>query len=147
MKVIWHNNKPIEMSAVEWRSFDEIVRSNITMHLAENVYFNMAKESTTFTLWESVHTVYEKKSSSSRFILIRQLFNMEMKETEPATSYVNTFSRVLIELSLQGLNFEEEIKALTLLSSLPIRWEVFCMTITNNSTKLMLDEAIGQILS
>ena len=70
-----------------------------------------------------------------------------MKETEPATSHLKTFSRVLTELSSEGLNFEEEIKALALLSSLPPSWEIFCTTFTNNSPKLRLDEPIRTILS
>ena len=36
------------------------------MHLAENVYFSMAKETTTFKLWEKLQDVYEKQSSSSK---------------------------------------------------------------------------------
>ena len=50
-------------------------------------------------------------------------------------------------LSSQGLNFEEEIKELELLSSLPTSWEVFCTTINNNSSKLTLEDAIGAVLS
>ena len=72
---------------------------------------------------------------------------MKMRKIEPTTSHINTFSRVLTELSPQGLNFEEEIKVLALLSSLPTSWEVFCTTVTNSSTKLTLDEAIGVVLS
>ena len=101
------------MTAVE-----EIAKSTIPMHLAENFCFNMAKEMSGFSLWEKLHAIYEKKSSSSKLTLIGQLFKMKMKEFEQATSHINTFSRVLAEFSLQGLNFEEEIKALALLSSL-----------------------------
>ena len=72
---------------------------------------------------------------------------MKMRELESTTSHTNTFSQVLTELSLQGLNFEEEIEALALHSSLLTRWEVFCTTITNNLTKLTLDEAIEAVLS
>ena len=32
------------MTSEEWLSLDEIAKSAILMHLAENVYFNMAKE-------------------------------------------------------------------------------------------------------
>ena len=117
------------------------------MHLAENFYFSMAKETSIFSLWEKLQAVYEKKSFSLKLILIRQLFNMKMRELDPTTSHINTFSQVLAKLSSQGLNFEEEIKTLDLLSSLPTSWEVFCKTVTNNSTKLMLDKAIGKILS
>ena len=72
---------------------------------------------------------------------------MKITETDLATSHINTFSRVLAELSLQGLYFEEESKALALLSSLPPSWEVFCTSFANNSPKLTLDEAIKTILS
>ena len=40
------------------------------------------------------------------------------RERDRATSHINTFSRVLSKLSSQGINFEEEVKALALLSSL-----------------------------
>ena len=69
------------------------------MHLAENVYFSIAKEKTAFELWEKLQSLYEKKSSSSKLILIRQLFNMRMKETEEVTTHVTTFNRVLMELA------------------------------------------------
>ena len=44
-------------------------------------------------------------------------------------------------------NFEEEVKALALLSSLPTSWEVFCTTFANNCPKLNLDKTIGQVLT
>ena len=64
-----------------------------------------------------------------------------------ATSHINTFSQVLDELSSQCLNFEEEIKALALLSSLLASWKVFYMKFTNSSEKQTMDETIRMILS
>ena len=52
-----------------------------------------------------------------------------------STSHINTFSRVFSKVSSQGINFEEEVKALAL-SSLPVSWEVFCTTFTNNYPNL-----------
>ena len=69
------------------------------------------------------------------------------RERDLATSHINTFSRVLSEISSQGINFEEEVKALALLSSLPASWEVFCTTFANNCPKLNRDETIGQVLT
>ena len=143
IEAISHNIKSVAMSTEEWWLLDEITRSTVQMHLAENAYFTMAKELTIFALWEKLQMIYEKKSSSSRVILIRQLLNMKMKSTEPTTSHSNTFSRVLTELSSQGLNFEEEVNLLALIASLPMIWEVFYKTVTNSSTKLKLVEPIG----
>ena len=99
VEAIRHSEKPTLMTIEEWKSIDEIARSTIRMHLAENVYFSMAKETTTFKLWEKLQAVYEKQSSSSKLILIRKLFDMNTRETDPVTSHINTFSRVLSELS------------------------------------------------
>ena len=134
------------MKTEEWKSIDEIACSTIRMNLAENVYFSIGKKTTTFTLWGKLQAIYEKQSSSSKLILTRKLFHMKMRETNLVTSHIDTFSWVLSELSSQGINFEEEVKALALLSSLPVSWEVFCMTFANNWPKLNLDETIGQVL-
>ena len=40
----------------------EIARSTIWMHLAKNFYFSVAKETTSFPLWEKLQAVYEKKA-------------------------------------------------------------------------------------
>ena len=105
VEVIRHSEKHASMIIEEWKSIDKISRSTIHMHLANNVYFSMAKETTTFKLWEKLQAVYEKQSSSSKLILIRKLFNMKMRETDLTTSHINTFSWVLSELSSQGINF------------------------------------------
>ena len=60
VKAIQHREKPASMSAKEWRSLDKIACSSIWMHLTENVYFSIAKETTTVTLWEKLQAVYEK---------------------------------------------------------------------------------------
>ena len=70
-----------------------------------------------------------------------------MRETDPVTSHITTFNRVLSDLSSQGINFEKEVKALTLLSSLPVSCEVLLTTFANNCPKLNLDETIGQVLT
>ena len=70
-----------------------------------------------------------------------------MKENDPTTSHTNIFSRVLSELSSQGINFDKEKKALTLLSSLPVSWEVFYTTYANSRPILDLDETTSQVLT
>ena len=70
-----------------------------------------------------------------------------MRETDLTNSHINTFGRVLSELSSQGTNFKDEVKALALLSSLPMSWEGFYTTFSNNYPQLNLDEIIGQVLT
>ena len=122
--MIRDREKPVLMTIEEWKWIEEIAQFIIRMHLAENVYFSMAKETTLFELWEKLQAVYEKQSSSSKLILIQKLFNMKMKETDPATSHINTFKVWIapdsrLSFGKPGSDFEEEVKSLTLFSSLP----------------------------
>ena len=48
VEAIRHIEKPTLIKIEKWKSIDEIAWFTIHLHLAENVYFNMAKETTTF---------------------------------------------------------------------------------------------------
>ena len=72
---------------------------------------------------------------------------MKMRETDPATSNINTFSRVLSKLSSQEINFEEEVKDLALLSSFPTIWEGILHDIHQQLPKLNLKETIDQVVT
>ena len=65
VEAIRHSEKPTLLTTEEWKSIEEIARSTIRMHLAQNIYFSMAKEMTTFKLWEKLQAMDEKQSSSS----------------------------------------------------------------------------------
>ena len=60
VEAIRHIEKPTLIKIEKWKSIDEIAWSTILRHLAENVYFNMAKETITFKLLEKLQVVYEK---------------------------------------------------------------------------------------
>ena len=53
VEVILHSEKPTSITIEEWKSIDEIARSTIRMHLAENIYLRMANETKSFKLWEN----------------------------------------------------------------------------------------------
>ena len=71
IEAIRHSKTLAGKTPEEWKSVDELARSTIRMHLAVKVYISIAKEKTTFELWEKLQSLYEKMSSSSKLILIR----------------------------------------------------------------------------
>ena len=142
---IRHSARHASISTEEWRSLEKIARSTIRIHLAENVYWQRRHQHS-LCGWNYMPFT-RKASSSSKLILIWQLFNMKMRKTDPVTSHINTFNRVLSELSSQGINFEEEVKALAVLLSLLTSWEVFYTTFANSCLKLNFDKTIGQVLT
>ena len=62
VEAIHHNNMPTSMTIEEWCSLDEIARLTIRMHMAENVYFSMAKKRSTYALCVITHNVGEGTS-------------------------------------------------------------------------------------
>ena len=58
--------------------------------------------------------------------------------------HFNTFNRVLVELSEQGINFDEEVKGVALYLSLLTSWEVFLHD--GNQQHIMTNETFSAIL-
>ena len=83
------------------------------MHLAENFYFSMAKENDNLLVMGEVASSVRKEIFLVKLILIRQLLNMKMRESDHTTSHINTFSRVMSELSYQTKGDRQGLKQRT----------------------------------
>ena len=68
---------------------------------------------------KTLATLYEKPSASNKVFLMKCLFNMKMAEGGSVTDHLNEFNIVTSQLSSVGVNFDEEIRALLILCSLP----------------------------
>ena len=81
-------------------------------------------------------------SAINKVYFMRRLFDMEMIDGSSATKHINKINSILGQLSSVVINFEDEVKALILLSSLPLSWEIMVTAISNspNKEKLNYDE-------
>ena len=50
---------------------------------------------------------------------MKHLFNMEMAKGASIANHLNEFNKVTSQLSSMGINFDEEIRVLLILHSLP----------------------------
>ena len=91
----------------------------IRLTLSENVVFNIIKEKTTPDVLKALSNMYEKPLTMNKVYLIRRLFNLQMSEGGFVVGHINEFNMITSQLSLVDINFENEIKALILMSSLP----------------------------
>lgn len=89
------------------------------MTLSRNVAFNIAKEKTTAGLMAALSSMYEKPSASNKVHLMRRLFNLRMTEGASTAQHLNELNTVTTQLSSVGIEFDDEVRALILLSSLP----------------------------
>lgn len=77
------------------------------------------------------------------------LFNLRMTEGATTSQHLNKLNIVTIQLSLAGINLNEEVRALILLASLPENWNatVTTMSISLGSNKLKFDDIRELVLS
>ena len=110
--------KPEDMSTDDWDEMDELARSTIMLTLSKSVYFNKEMK-TNFNFWQKLCDLYELKSASSQVYWLKQLVDLKMKDGTPMSSHLNEFNTIFSQLSAQEVEFEDSVKALFLLITLP----------------------------
>ena len=101
-------------------------------------------------LVETLAKLYEKSSASNKVFLMKHLFNMKMGEGGSIVNHLNEFNTVTSQLSSVKKLFNEEVRALLLLCSLPKSCNSLVMVVSNyvsSSNTLKFDEVVGVILS
>ena len=59
------------------------------------------------------------------------LFNMKMSKGGSITNHLNDFNMVTNQLSSVGVNFDDEVRALLILCSLPKSWDALVVAVSN----------------
>ena len=75
--------------------------------------------------------LYEKPSASNKVFLMKCLFNMKKSEGVFVVDHSNEFNMVSNQLSFVGVNFDDEVRALIILCSLPKIWNDLVMVVSN----------------
>ena len=142
--------KPTAMKDEEWEILDRKALGTIRLSLAASVAFNISKEKTTKGLMDALAKLYEKPSTSNKVFLMKRLFNMKMSEGGSVADHLNEFNTVTNQLSSVKVDFDDEVRALLILCSLPESWNGLVMAVSNSvsgSNTLKFDDVVGVILS
>ncbi|KAE8692217.1 Receptor-like serine/threonine-protein kinase SD1-8 [Hibiscus syriacus] len=121
----------------------------IRLTLSRNVAFNIAKEKITAGLMTALSSMYEKPSASNKVHLMRRLFNLRMTEGASVAQHLNELNTITTQLSSVEIEFDDEVRALILLSSLPDSWNTTVTTVNSSSgnNKLKFDDVRDLVLS
>ena len=81
---------------------------------------------------------------------MKRLFNMNISEGGSVANHLNESNIVTSQLSSVGVKFDDEVRALLFLCSLPESWNGLVMSISKSVSKsstLKFDDVFGAILS
>ena len=111
--------KPTTMKDEEWDILDKKALGTIWLSLAVSVAFNILKEKTMKGLMDALAKLYEKPSASNKVFLMKRLFNMKMSKGGSISYHLNEFNMVTNKLSFVKVDFDDKVKALLIMFSLP----------------------------
>jgi hypothetical protein len=120
------------------------------MSLATSMAFNISKENTMKELMDALAKLYEKTSTSNKVFLMKILLNMNISEGGSVVDHLNEFNTITNQLSSIKVHFDDEVRALLILCSLPESWNNLVMDVSNcvfGSNTLKFDDVVGVILS
>ena len=129
-----------------WSVLDYKALDTILLCLESLVAFNISYQKTTKDLMKALDVVYEKPSASNKVFLMKRLFNMKMSENGSIAKHLNPFNTNISQLRSVGVNFEDEIRALLILSSLRDGWDNLVMVVSNSistTNTLKFDDIVG----
>jgi hypothetical protein len=84
------------------------------------------------TLWKILEELYSCKEGTNKMLLIKKLMHLRYKEGSPIADHVKEVHGIINKQSSMGITFEDEVRALPLLGSLPDTWETFKVIVCNS---------------
>ena len=133
------------MKDVEWVEMDEKAASAIRLNLGDEVIHNIPKAKTIKKVWEKLEGLYMRKNLMNKLYVKKQLYSLHMKEGSELLEHLNTFNMLNTQLSSFGVNYEDEDKALLLLSSLPT-FDHLVTTLMYEKETIILEEVTSALL-
>ena len=127
--------KPDAMKAEEWALLDRQVLGVIRLTLSRSVAHNIVKEKTIVDLIKALSGMYKKPFANNKVYLMKKLFNLKMAENASVAQHLNEFNTITNQLSSIEIDFDDEIRALIILASLPNSWEAMRMVVSNSTGK------------
>ena len=106
--------------------------------MLKSVAHNVVKDMTPSSLMVALSSMYEKLSTNNKVHLMKKLLNLKMAEGALVAQHLNEFNTITDQLSLVEIDFDDEIRALIVLTSLPNSWEAMRIAVSNSAGKSRL---------
>ena len=84
---------------------------------------------------KALFSMYEKPLANNEVHMMKKLFNLKMAENALVAQHLNGFNTIKNRLSSVKIDFNDEIRALIVLASLPNSWKAMRMVVSNSIGK------------
>uniref|UniRef100_A0A2N9J203 Integrase catalytic domain-containing protein n=1 Tax=Fagus sylvatica TaxID=28930 RepID=A0A2N9J203_FAGSY len=138
--------KPEKMTDKEWEELDMKAVSTIRLLLADEVMYDVMEENSTTGIWLNLEKRYMSKSLMNKLHLKQKLYGLKMTEGVDLRQHINTFKQIISDMLRIDIKFEDEDKAMMLLTSLPASYEHLVTTLLYGKETLELEEVSGALL-
>ncbi|GFZ21996.1 hypothetical protein Acr_29g0011580 [Actinidia rufa] len=94
--------------------------------------------------------MYQAKTSRNKALLMRRLVNLKLQRETTVAEHTSEFQSLVNQLTSVDLQFDDEMQALLLLSSLPESWETLVVSLSNSvpngklTTSMVMDALFNE---
>lgn len=139
--------KPVNMPYEDWVRLNKRAKAYIKMTVNDDILVDIKGLDTAFAIWQKLKATYENTMPVNQVHLMCKLVNMMHDEAKSASEHLSAFTSVLSQLQDTGLQpFDDKLKAIFLLMTLPDSWETLVVSLSN-SPSLTYDGVRGSILN
>lgn len=118
-----------------WLEKDRRVRNLLSLSLADMVLRKVIKEPTAYDTWTALENTYQAKSLPHRFYLKQRFYSFKMDEDKNLDKNLDSFNKLISDLSSLNVEMSEEDQAAILLNILPKRFDNLVHTLKYSSGK------------
>ena len=127
--------KPENMSEDAWQILNKKVVIYIKMVVSYQILVDLKGLESASKIWTNPNATYENSTPVNQVYLMRKLVGMQLDESKSAVEHLSLFTGTLSQLQDSGMApFDDKLKAIFLLMTLPDSWEKLVVSLSNNPT-------------
>ncbi|KAK1652513.1 hypothetical protein QYE76_070318 [Lolium multiflorum] len=140
---------PIGVTEEELRVLNRKVVGMIRLYINHNIFHHVANDTNAYEMWQKLESMYERKTTMNKAAVIKRLAKFEYRDGSNVIEHLNVFQCHINQISAMKINFEDELQALLLLSSMPDSWNTLVVSVSNSAPdgKLTLEMVKNNMLN
>ena len=125
--------KPDAMTEADWLNLNRKAITYIKMAVVDEILVDIKGLPTAYVGWEKLKATYEITTPVNQVHLMRKLVSLQLDEPKSAAKHLSLFTGTSSQLQDSGLSsFDDKLKAIFLLMTLPDSWETLVVYLTNS---------------